>query len=712
MKKLLAVTSLLLLLPTVGSAAISDGPLHTLLWNRVEAVTIVDSFAVSISTNGIAVSIWNDDVEAFQTVTVDQTEFTPVQIRQMDGQLIVKTSDYRLISYDLANLPTLDEIWRIDPGVQFNDFSVMGDDVLVSSWFDGVWQFQRSGNSATFLDSSMVGILMTQLDVEATEVFVLDEYNGVMRMDVAAGTVAASFIDYLYSPRQIRSFVRTDSTVTMLTRDGSVLIGQFGPGGNEIVDSLVDIDPPQRVYVSENHLVMVAPRQIEIVDRNDFAMRSTLPIDQVGPDGDIFELDGRPHLVLPRVDGGMLLVDIENPTKPKPAAFRAGPIRALSVRDGHLFTGGGSNPIDVYTFDTSLAPTLAYTMFSELGDVRTMLTVGDSLIAYYGGLNRVAFILDALEPDSFYIERTFHLSDTLAGDLIYLPTTMHDTLRALVAVNEYSLQAYTISDSGVIDPKSAWGQHGRIGCASVSDSLVVIGTVKRQLWVHRIDSSFAVHELARADLPEVPTEIVRRDNQIIVFANTTMIVYELDSTGTLLPRYSDDLPISVVDAQLANDRLYTAGGDGIGVFSLDGEFPALEEYGGLPANIIAVEGEILAASDGGAVQIYRVEAPSDNPDPQPIVPESYALFQNFPNPFNAETVIRFSLPEAAEVEIVVYNTLGRTVKTIVNRNFEAGIHEVPWDGKGNDGSTVASGVYLYQIRAGGFVAGKKMVLLK
>ena len=94
------------------------------------------------------------------------------------------------------------------------------------------------------------------------------------------------------------------------------------------------------------------------------------------------------------------------------------------------------------------------------------------------------------------------------------------------------------------------------------------------------------------------------------------------------------------------------------------------------------------------------------------VPETYALHQNFPNPFNPTTSIRFDLKDAGSVDIVVYNLLGQKVKTLVNSELTTGYHEVVWDGTDNQGAPVGAGVYIYSLSSEHFSQTRKMILLK
>lgn len=93
-------------------------------------------------------------------------------------------------------------------------------------------------------------------------------------------------------------------------------------------------------------------------------------------------------------------------------------------------------------------------------------------------------------------------------------------------------------------------------------------------------------------------------------------------------------------------------------------------------------------------------------------PNENSLEQNFPNPFNPVTQIRYTLPQLANVSLKIYDILGREVKTLVNSEQSAGAYYLEWNGTNNFGSQVASGMYIYRIVAGKFVQTKKMMFLK
>jgi subtilisin family serine protease len=94
------------------------------------------------------------------------------------------------------------------------------------------------------------------------------------------------------------------------------------------------------------------------------------------------------------------------------------------------------------------------------------------------------------------------------------------------------------------------------------------------------------------------------------------------------------------------------------------------------------------------------------------IPFEFSLSQNFPNPFNPVTTIKYALKEDARVSLKIYNMLGQEVKTMVNEHQPAGFKEVVWDGTNDNGHRTASGVYIYRIVAGNYIDMKKMIMLK
>lgn len=94
------------------------------------------------------------------------------------------------------------------------------------------------------------------------------------------------------------------------------------------------------------------------------------------------------------------------------------------------------------------------------------------------------------------------------------------------------------------------------------------------------------------------------------------------------------------------------------------------------------------------------------------IPSSFKLYQNYPNPFNTQTSIEYVLFSKEKVKLIIYNIQGENIIILVNQLQEPGNYKIMWDGKDNQGKTVSSGIYLYQLKIGRFENIKKMLLLR
>ncbi len=100
------------------------------------------------------------------------------------------------------------------------------------------------------------------------------------------------------------------------------------------------------------------------------------------------------------------------------------------------------------------------------------------------------------------------------------------------------------------------------------------------------------------------------------------------------------------------------------------------------------------------------------PEDDPTLPNGFELRQNYPNPFNPTTTIAFEVPRKSHVTLTVHNVLGQEVRRLMDREVSAGAYQVEWDGHSDGGHAVASGTYVYRLRAGEVELSRKMVLVR
>ena len=120
------------------------------------------------------------------------------------------------------------------------------------------------------------------------------------------------------------------------------------------------------------------------------------------------------------------------------------------------------------------------------------------------------------------------------------------------------------------------------------------------------------------------------------------------------------------------------------------------------------EGNIWFATDGGVSKLIQN---STDITETGFTAENFS-FSNYPNPFNSGTILRFTLPEATEIEVKIYNISGIEVKCYKRKIFTRGNHSLYWDANNNEGNALSSGVYIAAIRYLNRIISRKMIILK
>jgi hypothetical protein len=154
---------------------------------------------------------------------------------------------------------------------------------------------------------------------------------------------------------------------------------------------------------------------------------------------------------------------------------------------------------------------------------------------------------------------------------------------------------------------------------------------------------------------------------------------------------SDAFPLTIAWRKTQGTTRYEISGRGI-------QSRAMEGVGSMTiANSAATKLSIRLAGDG--------------------IPSTFALERNYPNPFNPSTQIQYGLPVDSKVTVMIYNALGQRVRALVQSTEVAGNHSAEWDGKGDNGQQLSSGMYFVQMTAHGvngtvFTGAQKMVMVK
>jgi photosystem II stability/assembly factor-like uncharacterized protein len=260
------------------------------------------------------------------------------------------------------------------------------------------------------------------------------------------------------------------------------------------------------------------------------------------------------------------------------------------------------------------------------------------------------------------------------------------------------------------------GNVSSIAISATNINKIYIGTSNGKIL---ITSDNGANWLTLTGFTYVTDLIVDRTNDNICYATfggtSANRVMKTTNSGQNWTSISNGLPLIQVNSVILRTtapRMLVIGTD-LGIFASSNEganwvsfstgFPLVAVY---DLKYKQVPGIILAATHGRGCWTFNL-GQMVGVDPFAQIPDNYSLEQNYPNPFNPSTKISFSLPQAENVKLKVFDMLGKEVATLVNGKLNAGIHQLTWDASG-----FASGVYFYKIDAGSFNTVKKMMLVK
>lgn len=210
---------------------------------------------------------------------------------------------------------------------------------------------------------------------------------------------------------------------------------------------------------------------------------------------------------------------------------------------------------------------------------------------------------------------------------------------------------------------------------------------------------FALAEASRG--PYRIRGIVRRGRGQNRTAAGNAVVFAMNENGVVASTITEPSGEFVMDELPSGD--YKLMVDGVGMKTA--------YYGGA-TDAEAQTISLANGTSGDNVEINAEDVTTGISENGMGVPEHFSLEQNYPNPFNPETTIKFNLAQKSHITLRIYNVLGQVVRTLVDKELEAGTYEMQWNGSDENGNRVASGVYLLRFTAGDVVQTRRMVLMK
>ena len=712
MKKLLALL-FILVIPISAHADIFEAPDQILFSTSVGTLHVIDSFLVSPSTNGVSVFVYDSVTGQYKFLKRQFISgFEPLNSKIESRKLLVHTTDNKIHFLSLDNLPEISYDGAIDLQIDIADYAFADSSLYIASYYKGILRYSVSNfNQASFVDSSMIGILVTQLSHDDQYLYALDEYNGLLRYEFNHVNFG-QFVDYLYVPLRAKGFTQIDSLFYLHLIKGGLLVADFNQlDGESIVDSIFFYNQVTNLFSTDSLLITTDNRIIQVAEKYNNHDLYFYSLNGVEAEGLINPNTSFPSLMLPSSKGGLSYVTFDTAVVLSDGLDINGAISDILIENSKLFVSSNSEAINVFSIDTNGVTSFQNSLYENLNYSGQLANNGDSLFSIYPDIEKLTVIVNASSEDSAFIENSIPISSKAARDMHYTGEQLYDN--ALIFVEyPYQLDIYAVSDSGYLNYENEWNFISDMTTFSMKDSIVVLTNRKKECEVYQILPGYQNNLLTSFGLSGTATESIFYNQLLYLFQDEELYIVDFNDRNAIEVDTVLDLPFDVLDAIIIDDHMFTIGSKGIGKFDLSGALPEIVESGGLPGNSLAVDSNIIAIQDGSTLMLYYHDLPAKKPNDVQDNFNFTFLSQNYPNPFNLETVISYALPQSSNIKISVFNILGQKIKTLVDGYQDAGNHSVSWDGTNAGGDVIATGVYFYMLETSDLSISKKMILIK
>jgi len=346
---------------------------------------------------------------------------------------------------------------------------------------------------------------------------------------------------------------------------------------------------------------------------------------------------------------------------------------------GGIYIGGKASP-------TILKNTITGNSLRQLG-ATSGPTRGGGI--YLGGQATAIIAKDSIANNT--ASAMYGSVSACAG--IFIDSSYASITNNIIAQNDFGGIHLSVSSPKIVNNTIVYNQQDGIYLSNVSVP-TIINTILA------FNTRDGVHEDSYGDDPNsVAYNLFYSNESSLYFDEGNKLYYNVATLHTEAPECSNNMEGDPLFVDAAN-----------GDYHLPAGSPA-KNAGHPDAKYNDPDGsrsDIGAYGGPGATGTEVVEHPRD----AAAVPGGFSLSQNYPNPFNPVTSINYQLPKQTEVRLQVYNILGELVKTLVDKKQPAGYYRMRWNGKDEYGRSVASGVYLYSLRAGEFVQVRKMLFVQ
>jgi hypothetical protein len=454
--------------------------------------------------------------------------------------------------------------------------------------------------------------------------------------------------------------------------------------------------------------VAIGGTGLEIIDLTEKAYPEVVPFDDNGTaeaisrcNTNIFVADGSGGVKIVSVDVGQSTIQSQIPT--------AGNARGIAVNDPFIYVADGFNGLKILDASDYQNPVLAGEYLFEDGYAKNVFVM--DTLAFVAAGNAGLLIFNVSNPSTPQLISSVEFESGDASG-VYVK---NDTV--FIANGENGIQIYSIADLTNPQYLSHFNTGYRATNIVVRGTYAYVSDYLNGFEVYDISDLSSVSRVGASNVPVNGMDLfVTPPYAFVAGKQSGVRILDITNLSAVTEMsYFRPSDYSFTYGVFAQDTLlYLAdGSEGLHVVHIsDPTQPALAGYfqtGGYARDVFVRDSIIFVADENDGVYILKY-APMAVTIEEQInnIPENFQLYQNFPNPFNPATVIRYRLSTPAHVRLVVYDVVGKVVKELINRQQGVGQYQITFNAKG-----LSSGVYLYRLETShGFSQVRKMILLR
>lgn len=705
MKLALSLIALCLLLTaSVLSATLPDFSFH---WNRFIEVRQANGYLLGLSEYGITVLDYNEADDNYSQGEALLLDGRPTRIKIYGDSLLIQTLDSQIQIIDFHNAPQLELIGSIKPQATFYDFALHNESIYLACGYESIRRVSTASSNGEIIDYSNKGVLVTQVDILDNQLLALDEYNGLMTYDLD-GTGFGTFDEYLYLEHRAYNFGQlNDSAVVIMNQTANALVAERENRSFTIGGTLAISSQPLRTFVTDDAILLVSARTIEKYDRSDFSLIEIATLSNLRAEGALVSDGGREALILPNDNGGLSRFVLDDLSISKQVLNKPARIQSVEATRMELVVAPDDDTLQFYEVNQSEQPKRGIWYYRPISSILATDINGDSVLAIYADGNLEIAVRQVDPPMSYLSHRDIEDVASIR-ELKYVgPIGGGGEYVVSRKINHVTLYNLRDSEPSIIGTDFHFSDN--VSDVAFRDSLLAVA-YGHTVELYTLDSTLMLSPLTIRVFDAPANRVVLYNQKMITIDANQLMLWDVSQPARPYRLDVTELDQIIVDIEQVGDVLLAVGPGGAYAIDLSGDRFSVDKVGMLPSTMLAWVDGVLFTSDGTGIHGYRLDLNSGLPGN--VIPETYALYQNYPNPFNNSTVIQFDLPQASHVTVMIYNSLGRRVKTLIDRSMDAGQHAIRWNGVNSSGEPVASGIYFYRLKTDEREATRKMVLLK